>query len=71
MKKGIFIAAVIIFLGLAGYVFVGQKSMKRESGEPAPQKSIEAPAQPIPAPATAIDINDNLDQALQDLEMIE
>jgi len=71
MKKGILIAIIIILLGLAGYVFVGQKSVKRESVQSAPQKSVEAPAQPSSSPAAVIDTNDNLDQALQDLDQIE
>jgi hypothetical protein len=71
MKKGILIAIIIIILGLAAYGLITQKSGKRESIEPAPQNSVEAPTQPSPAPATTIDINDNLDQALQDLEQIE
>jgi flagellar basal body-associated protein FliL len=73
MKKFIFISAVIILLGLAGYVFVVKKSVKRESVEQAPQKAAEAPAQtsPAPSPAATIDTNDNLDQALQDLDQIE
>jgi len=69
MKKIIFISAVIVLLGLAGYVFVVKKSANRESVEPAPQKAAEAPAQPTPT--TTIDSNDNLDQALQDLDQIE
>jgi len=73
MKKGILIAAIIVLLGLAGYVFVAQKFVKRESVEPAPQKSVEAPVQPpsvSSSPAT-IDTNDNLDEALKDLDQIE
>jgi len=69
MKKSILIAIVIILLGFAGYVFVVKKSVKRESAEPMPQKAAEAPAHPTPT--TTVDTNDNLDQALQDLEMIE
>jgi hypothetical protein len=70
MKRFILISAVIILLGLAGYVFVAKKYVKRESVGPMPQKAAEVPTQPSPAPA-ALDLNDNLDQALQDLEMIE
>lgn len=71
MKKTIFISAVIILLGLASYVFVAQKSANRESVQPASQKAAESPAQPSSSPATVIEINDNLDQALQDLGQIE
>jgi hypothetical protein len=73
MKKIIFISAVIILLGVAGYVFVAQKFVKREPVQLAPQKSVEMPVQPplvSSSPAT-IDTNDNLDQALQDLDQIE
>jgi cell division protein FtsX len=69
MKKIIFISAVIILLGLAGYVFVVKKSVRRESAESVPQKFVEVSVQP--SPAAAIDINDNLDQALQDLDQVE
>jgi flagellar basal body-associated protein FliL len=68
MKKIIVIAiAMIILLGFAGYVFVAKKSANRESVQPA-QKETETPAQPIPK--TMIDTNDNLDEALQDLELV-
>jgi flagellar basal body-associated protein FliL len=69
MKKGILIAIIIIILSLAGYVFVVKKSANRESIQTAPQKSAAPPVQP--SPAAAIDTNDNLDQALQDLGQIE
>ena len=69
MKKSIVIAIVIILLGVASYVFVAQKSANRESVQPATRKSTESLAQPTPA--AAIDTNDNLDQALQDLDMVE
>jgi len=71
MKKIIVISVIIIFLGLAGYVFVVQKSLKRESVESAPQTSVEALPQPFSTPAATIDVNDNLDQALEDLDMLD
>lgn len=69
MKKIIFISAVIILLGFVGYIFVIKKSANREPLQPISQKQTEVPSQ-LP-PATAIDANDNLDQALQDLDQVE
>jgi len=69
MKKIYLIAIIIILLGLAGYVFVAKKPLKRGSVEPAPQKAVETPTQPTPA--ATIDTNDNLDEALKDLDQIE
>jgi len=69
MKKSIVIAIVIILLGVAGYVFVAKKSVNREVIQPTSQKQTEALSQP--SPKTSIDTNDNLDQALQDLNQVE
>ncbi len=69
MKKGILITVGIVLLGFAGYVFVAQKSTNREIVQPTSQKQIEAPSQP--SSAISIDTNDNLDQALQDLDQTE
>ena len=69
MKKSIVIAIVIILLGLAGYVFVAKKSANRGVLQPTSQKQTEALSQP--SPITSIDTNDNLDQALQDLNQVE
>jgi len=69
MKKIIFIGVVIILLGVAGYVFVANKSTNREVLQPTSQKQTEVLSQP--SPITSIDTNDNLDQALQDLNQVE
>jgi len=69
MKKSIVIVIVIIFLGVAGYVFVAKKSANREVLQSTSQKQTEVLSQPFPI--TSIDTNDNLDQALQDLDQVE
>lgn len=69
MKKVIFISAIIILLGLVGYVFVIKKSANREPLQPVSQNKTEAPSQSSSAPT--IDVNDNLDQAIQDLDQVE
>lgn len=69
MKKVIFISAIIILLGLVSYVFVIKKSVNREPLQPESQNKTEATSQLSSAPA--IDVNDNLDQAIQDLDQIE
>ena len=69
MKKSIVIAIVIILLGVAGYVFVAKKSANRGVLQPTSQKQTEV--LPQPSPITSIDTNDNLDQALQDLNQVE
>jgi flagellar basal body-associated protein FliL len=75
MKKSVLVAiilVIIIFLGFAGYVFVVKKSVNRESIESTPQKIVEAPVQPpsVSSSTVIIDTNDNLDQALQDLDQL-
>jgi hypothetical protein len=70
MKKIIFISAVIILLiSFAGYLVVTKKPLEHETVELPPQKAIERTVVQ-PTPKATIDINDNLDQALQDLEQI-
>lgn len=68
MKKIIFISAVIILIGLVGYIFVIKKSANQEPPQPVSQNEIKVPSQPFPT--TTFDTNDNLDQALQELDHI-
>lgn len=69
MKKVIFISAIIILLGLVSYIFVIKKSVNHEPPQPVLQNKTEVPSQPSSAPA--IDVNDNLNQAIQDLDQAE
>lgn len=69
MKKIIFIGTVIILFGLAGYIFITQKSANREVLQLTSQGQTEALSQP--SSAKLVDAKDNLDQALQDLDQIE
>lgn len=68
MKKVIFISAIIIFLGLFTYIFIIKKYANREPLQPVSQTDTKAP--PQPSPTTTFNTNDNLDQALQDLDQI-
>jgi uncharacterized protein YxeA len=69
MKK-VIIAIIIILLSVISYVFLVKESTKQESVlQKEPAKMVEVPKETTP-PVT-INTNDNLDEALQDLEQLE
>jgi uncharacterized protein YxeA len=69
MKK-VIIAIIIILLSVVSYVFLVKESAIRKSVlQKEPAKMVEAPKET--APSITINTNDNLDEALQDLEQLE
>jgi uncharacterized protein YxeA len=69
MKK-VIIAIIIILLSVISYVFLVKESTKQESVlQKEPAKIVEVPKETT-SPIT-INTNDNLDEALQDLEQLE
>jgi uncharacterized protein YxeA len=69
MKK-VIIAIIIILLSVVSYVFLVKESAIRKSVlQKEPAKMVEVPKET--APSITINTNDNLDEALQDLEQLE
>lgn len=66
MKKSVIIIAVVLVIGIVGYLVV------RQSGKT--NSSVSTPQLTTPTPSTTnsgFDKNDNLDPAIQDLQIVD